>query len=527
LVSSSAESRHETKTLCGATRLDDIDDGASPRDAATCACPAEEPSSGHAFAPPSEPTGRKADTQTSCEDHDRWIDEKLAENDMKMKRETESRAEPPPPPRRGGIELCLDRICLLWENTPGSVRFHLKTSRERQLKDVELELSNPLQNKSIKVSVSSIDDRSGLSNDGRMMGNLMAQFPEMGAGSYAWTVSLRFTQGGMIKQYMSQFQLVVMGRGNAKSIAEQIVINIKNDIKASEAADVRVSNRIADELQGMLADKSENPFEAMRRYTNGTDRAWCYMSLSASHPELPPVPEEAKVDSISLDFGDRSLKLYAKRAVSFGRKSSSINKHVDIAFVAPTDYMDENGKMKSPYGRISRQHCTFEHEGQQIAIRDGVLDENRMWKNSLHGTFWNGGQVSEQVSLGVGEKGVLSLAGCHLWNGVSLDARAVSPAVACKDCPFADRKWCGNGRPSLVLKRRDGVRETYVCMWSCLHLGEIDSSHDGIILFRKDGAFAWGNESECGWLVPGEQVETAYGYVTISSDCQKVNKEEA
>jgi len=510
----------EIKTLCDAMRSDAAGDDVSPCGAATFANPAEKPSDGPFDVPPTEPISRKVDAQTSCEDRDRWIDEKLAENDRKLNREEESRSAPssppPPPSRRGNIDLCLDRICLLWENTPGSVRFHLKTSRGCPLKDVELELSNPLYEKPITVRVHYIDDRSGLSNGGAMMGNLFAQFPAMGAGSYVWDVSLRFTQNGMRKHFASQFDLVVMGRGNAESIAERIVINIKNDINASDAADVHVSNRIAEELQGVLANKSENPFEVMRRYTYGIDRAWSYMCLCAPHPVLPPVPEEAKVESLSLDFGNRSLMLYAKRTVTFGRK------HVDIVFGSPPEYTDEQ---KRPYGRISRQHCTFEHQGSRLTVCDGVLDENRMLKKSTNGTYWNGSRLTEPVSLGADERGVLSVAGCSFWNGVSLDAWAVSPKVACQNCPFANRQWCGNGRPSLVLTRRDGVPETYVCMWSCLHLGEIDGSFKGIILFRKDDAFAWGNEDECGWLVPGTEVKTANGLVKISTVSQKINKE--
>ncbi|MBQ6007894.1 MAG: hypothetical protein IJL17_05100, partial [Kiritimatiellae bacterium] len=82
--------------------------------------------------------------------------------------------------------------------------------------------------------------------------------------------------------------------------------------------------------------------------------------------------------------------------------------------------------------------------------------------------------------------------------------------------PHASRTWCGDGRrPALMLTRRDGVAERFVALWSCFPLEEADPSFEGVVIFRKDGGFAWRRGRRCGWLVPGERMETDFGPVTV------------
>jgi hypothetical protein len=66
-----------------------------------------------------------------------------------------------------------------------------------------------------------------------------------------------------------------------------------------------------------------------------------------------------------------------------------------------------------------------------------------------------------------------------------------------------------------MLSRRDGIPESFVALWSCFSLEDADASFEGVVVFRKDGAFAWRRGRRCGWLVPGTSMQTDMGTVTI------------
>ena len=68
----------------------------------------------------------------------------------------------------------------------------------------------------------------------------------------------------------------------------------------------------------------------------------------------------------------------------------------------------------------------------------------------------------------------------------------------------------------MVLARRDGVAEWFVALWSCFSLEEVDPSFEGVVIFRKEGGFAWRRGRRCGWFVPGTTLQTDSGVVTVS-----------
>ena len=168
---------------------------------------------------------------------------------------------------------------------------------------------------------------------------------------------------------------------------------------------------------------------------------------------------------------------------------------------------------------MSKRHCYFEHDGDRLTIHDGYRLGVSSVQPSSFGTFLNNCDIGKcgSASLNVGETSVLSFGGICYDNVVSLDVKACSPKFACTQCPYSNRQWCGNGRPSLVLSRRDGIQETFVCLWSCFNIGEIDRSLDGFVIFRKEGAFAWFRGSECGWLIPEAKLETDCGTVSVTT----------
>jgi hypothetical protein len=169
--------------------------------------------------------------------------------------------------------------------------------------------------------------------------------------------------------------------------------------------------------------------------------------------------------------------------------------------------------------RISRAHCHFEHQGDAVAVCDGQRDSFRVVRPSACGTYWNDVRIGGSVNLSSGDAGVLSFGASACAGGVALDVKVGSPSSPseCGKCPFADKHWCAEGtRPSLMLTRRDGVPERFVAIWSCFRLSEADPSFEGVVIFRKDGAFAWRKGRRCGWIVPGTKQQTDFGVVTVS-----------
>ena len=68
----------------------------------------------------------------------------------------------------------------------------------------------------------------------------------------------------------------------------------------------------------------------------------------------------------------------------------------------------------------------------------------------------------------------------------------------------------------MMLTRRDGVAERFVALWSCFPMEEADPSFEGVVIFRKEGGFAWRRGRRCGWLVPGATLQTDFGEVIVT-----------
>lgn len=402
----------------------------------------------------------------------------------------------------GAVVLDMDRLSILYENLRGSIRFRLTPPADEVLEDVLLELVDDISGISRSARVPYIDDGECQN------GNLIVGFPGMDAGSYVWNVKLSFVRNRLRRVMRTSFELVVVRPENSVSIAEQIVFNINNDIKAEGAADVRVSNRIADELSEVIKG-GENPTRVLQRIAGGCERAWAHMKLydATDRAVLPPVDDEFRTDRVALDFGHRVIKFFSGRTVTFGR-----NRECDI-FLRPKENTDENET--DAYRVISRRHCFFEHQGDMIAIYDGWRDETGVQHPSSCGTFLNGECIRGCGVVGKSGEGIVSFAANFCVRPVSLLLKTVSPEKSCAKCPYSDRSWCGNGRRSVVLSRTDGIPETYVCIWSCFHLEEVDPSFNEVVIFRKDGAFAWLRGNQCGWLVPGTTIHTDYGTIKI------------
>lgn len=396
----------------------------------------------------------------------------------------------------GEPSLEIDSICVLFEGLPGFIRFRFNPGAT--VENVSISLENPL---------------SGAKGQSRSVAYLRSRLeiavpvPAQEAGAFVWYVTVAYEASGRKRRLEGEMQMLVVRPREAQKAAEQLTVTINNTITNGNASDVHVSQRAVEELAQMA--QSENPFEELRRIVLGPARAWSSVALDSGGgmPTLPAQPPSSVREIVTLDLGTSKVSFFAGRTVRLGRKRE-IN---DISPRPPEGMPDDK------YRAISRAQCHFGHRGDRIVIYDGQLDESRVIRPSSNGTYWNDEKIVGEKSLAVGDSGVLSFSGSASSGAVAMDARACHPIRACATCPHANRTWCGDGRrPALMLTRRDGVRERFVMLWSCFPLEEADPSFEGVVIFRKDGAFAWRRGRRCGWLVPGETLNTDFGQVNIS-----------
>lgn len=391
--------------------------------------------------------------------------------------------------------LEVDALCVLFEDIPGFVRFRFTPPAE--VENFQVVLKNGKKEACSRTVPVMRETR-----------ELSVNIQGQDAGAFVWYVTAQYESERRRCRLEGEIQIVVVRPREAQKAADSLAVNITNNIQNGNASDVRVSQKALDELAGLA--KAENPSDELRRIVQQTNRVWLrVVTDSDAVPALPPVPFAAVADSMRLDLGTRGVSFFASRTVTFGRARD----RNDI-WLRPPKGFDAPPEI---YGRISRKHCFFEHRGDRVAICDGHMDEARVVHPSTCGTFCDDVRICEPRELSAGESVTLSFGGRTGVGAVSLSARACPPCRACASCPHADRRWCGDGRrPSLVMSRRDGVPETFVAMWSCFPLGEVDPSFEGVVVFRKDGAFAWRRGRRCGWLVPGESLQTEAGIVRIT-----------
>jgi hypothetical protein len=387
-----------------------------------------------------------------------------------------------------------------FENITGFARFRIDPRRPGSgLQNIRLLFENRLSGERVATKPICHLDRPR---------DIPVPFPAQEAGVSVWCMTVEYECDGLRHVLEGDVEMLVVHPRDAQRIADSLAINITNTINNGNASDVHVSQRALDDLARLAT--AENPFEELRRMVTGSARAWKVIELYGAEETgaLPPLPAAARTDRITLDLGVRRISFFAARTMTFGR-TREMN---DISLRPPADATEQQ---RLPYRLVSRAHCFFEHEGGSVSICDGRRDELRVLRPSSGGTFWNGARICGPHRLSPGESGVLSFGAAECAGALAMDVKACSSASACTSCPHADRRWCGDGgRPSLMLSRRDGIPESFVALWSCFSLEDVDASFEGVVIFRKDGAFAWRRGRRCGWLVPGTSMQTDMGTVT-------------
>lgn len=398
--------------------------------------------------------------------------------------------------------LEVDMLCVLFEKLPGLMRFNFNPRNSRDgLQNIRFLFENQLTGERVVTRP--------IRHLNRPV-QIPVSFPAQEAGALAWNVTVEYECRARRRVLEGAVQMVVVHPKEPQRAAENLAINITNTINNGNASDVHVSQRALEDL--VKLSQSENPSDELRRIVSGGARAWSTVELfDADELELfPPMPPEARTDRVTLDLGVHRVTFFAGRTVTFGRMHE-IN---DIVLRPPSDASEDES---IPYRKISRAHCHFEHRGETVVLCDGSRDQNRIVKPSMGGTYWNDRCISGFVKLSQGESGVVSFAGPCSTGAISMNVTACAPSSDCRNCPYVNKTWCGDGaRPSLMLKRRDGFPEMFVAVWSCFSLENADPSLKGVVIFRKDGGFAWRKGRRCGWIVPGTKQHTDFGVVTVS-----------
>ena len=398
--------------------------------------------------------------------------------------------------------LNTDALCVQFENLPGIVRFWFDPGyASAGVENVRICCENQLSRETVSSRLL------------RFVPNareVTVQIPGQNAGVLAWTVTLEYECAGRRCTLEGEYHMVVIRPQEAQSIADNLAINITNSINNGHASDVNVSQQALDDLVKLSA--AENPFVELRRIVSGRARSWEPVELydSVGADLLPQVPECAKTERLTLDFGSSRITFLAGRTILFGRSRSDN----DIS-LRPAPGSSEETLM--PYRRVSRAHCHFEHQGEVAVVCDGQRDERHVLNASSYGTFWNGARLDKPLRLASGETGIVAFGASHNAGGLSMELKVCGASGDCRNCPHLSRHWCGDGsRPSLMLTRRDGIQERFVAVWSCFQLGDADPSFEGVTIFRRDGAFAWRKGRRCGWIIPGTSQKTDLGTVVVS-----------
>ena len=393
--------------------------------------------------------------------------------------------------QRGEPTLSYDRLCTLFEGMTGSIRFRFDpTGGGERVENVVITFSNSACGERPVQRIRHAD----------CVQEFSVQFPRQAAGLSTWEMRLEYLSTRRKHELVGQFQIIVKHKSEPGGTS--VVIG-----PVGPASDVNVYMPKGPAVV--------DPNEEMLRIAMSSARDWQPIPLSDDSEvvSLPPQPAGVRTERVVLDFGSgRRLHIFAGRMVRFG-KTREFNDFV-LRPGRPINECSEGELI--PYKMVSRRHCFFEHSGERMTITDGSREANGVVQPSSNGTFWNDEVIRGSLELPVGTTGIVSFARPACAGGLSMDLRVCGAAKACATCPHSNIHWCGEGkRPSMMLTRRDGLPEKYIAVWSCFWLGDADPSLDGVVIFRKDGAFAFRDTYRSGWIVPGTDIQTDYGTVKV------------
>jgi hypothetical protein len=274
--------------------------------------------------------------------------------------------------------------------------------------------------------------------------------------------------------------------------------------------DVQKSGRYsrADELRQL---KLPNAWKLLSLYE-------CDATEFPTPPELGPPPSRARANRLTLRTpgAHRIHLLQAQQGLQLGK-----NRKCDLV----TWFMTPDGaeRLSDQSALISRFHCRIERGSDGWTVRDG--DGTRP---SSYGSFLNRKRIPHDRGLPVPENEPfqLTLAGAdaHAPNVFCFEGRLWT-CKALGGCRMALHDDCKPRGPAcLVLRRTDGIPETFVLLWrfcTAAAIGSPPARHwDGACFFRhKDGfgVCTIDHAPHFAWLIPGETTESLLPGATITA----------
>lgn len=401
----------------------------------------------------------------------------------------------------GDLVLERDELCVFFEGMAGMLRFRITALR--RLEAVTLEMENSItgeKRRSRRVAAMETGTKReiGVSISGQA------------AGLEGWFLKVSCEVDGRKHSLEGEVPVLSLRPREAQKAAENLSLTINNNITNGHASDVILSQHAADDLARLA--QAENPFEALRKIVQGSQRAWVLTSLDRGGglEGLPPMPAEAVADRLTLELGTGRLHVLVGRTVTVGREKG-------LCEIALRPVRGADRSVVEGYMRLSRRHCHFEARGERVAVVDGARDGMKGVRPSTWGTYWNGNPIDGTLMLDPGQSGILSLASAvRDGEGRSFRAKACRPGGPCAECTRTDKTWCGEGKHACLLLTRLGrLPEAYLALWGCFQLGEVDPAFEGVTLFREHKGFAWRRGRRCGWLVPGTELETEFGLLRV------------
>ena len=326
--------------------------------------------------------------------------------------------------------------------------------------------------------------------------------PPLREGAYAAELELQFEHDACSHKFSAPVELYVYpAASSAKQIADSVVFNITNDIKMGHASDLHQSMDAAKVLEGFATNGNGHGVQELLDVLKTDLRAYhrlCFNETCSGSVSQPPV--EALTDRLTLEVEGRLVHLVSGMRVTMGRHRSNR--------IATRVFEPDGPVMSQQSLRISKFHCTVEMEDDVFVIRDGGMDASGMFSPSSGGVFFNGSVVNGSLrvpAVKLPRQTSLGLAGSlsEPFFKLAVSSCRFDPSQ-CSRCEDRIAAWCRRGRvPALVLNRTDHVQETFVLLWSCLDLGQVVPSLQGLTVRHERGGYAWRSVHDTGWLKPG------------------------
>lgn len=480
-----------------------------------------EPMAKEPQAPASEPA-EPADPAIELPESSRYVSAEaleISKPSMAEKDSAPSAPVPPPAPAAYNTSTACkylaveyDRRQIFVENMPAILRFRLMPLVSG-LKDMRIWVECQAFNGASVVREKRLHWLSPEMNRKREF-RFPIELPNYGA--HCCVLHFGFSIGNDRFVFDADEEMVVYPReSDAAEVLRNLTVNINNDIKTGHAADVNVKHSV-NEIEGLTRMLRPNAsiIEVLDRLKNGM-AAYCMLEIygstwtpdehrsgSSSAIPKPPAgspPRKAVIDRLTLVVGDQQLQLVSGDEIPLGRSRDN---------TIITRIFDAKGKMpRNSNLEISGRHC-------RLTRRHGALflDDGSPTKCSQQGTYLDGNPVDYGRSVAIDPNPLslmLSLAAIEEHRkdvfALHLTPWRCEPRMR-RHCREA---LCSGDRDvaALIMRRRDNAPECYLALWACCPLKLIFPELEDLTLWRKENAFAWGNASKNGWLIPGMEVK--------------------